>query len=161
MIMKNELAVVTAPVRDRFLADHRRLESLLEELLAAVEANDRPEMSRLWGELESGLLAHLEAEETHMFPALLRVSERNARFLVQEHQHIRRRLAELGVAVDLHSVRLDSVRDFIHELRAHAASEDQLLYKWADTHLDEPHRASIIEALTAGIRAFAKKSMPG
>jgi uncharacterized tellurite resistance protein B-like protein len=146
-IMQAQSAVVAAPVRDRFLTDHERLEAVLEQVLAASGANDHEEMSRLWTEFHASLLRHLEAEERHLISALYRVCERDARVLVQEHRHIRTRLIELGAALDLHLVRLNSVRDFIDELRAQAKSEDRLLYQWADAHLDEPGRTSVIDAL--------------
>jgi hemerythrin superfamily protein len=138
---------VTASICDRFLDDHRRVETGLERLLAVVAANYREDMSRLWTDFDAGLLAHLEAEEKYLIPALSRVCERDARVVVQEHRHIRTRLTELGTAVDLHLVQLSSVRNFIDELRAHAKSEDRLLYQWADGHLDEPGHTSVIDAL--------------
>jgi hemerythrin superfamily protein len=146
--MDDALEVADSPIRDRFLADHQRLESLLQRLVAAFASNDREDMARLWAEFDAGLLAHMEAEEKHLIPALLRAGAREARILVQEHRHIRARMTELGTAVDLHLARLDSVRDFIDELRAHAQSEDRILYRWADEHFDDPGRASVIDALT-------------
>jgi hemerythrin superfamily protein len=158
--MHTELtAAVTTPIRDHFLADHRRLETLVEEVLAAFEANDRQEVARLWTEFELGLLAHLEAEEVHLIPGLLRVCERDARVIVQEHRHIRTRLTELGVTVDLHTIRLDSARDFIDELRAHSKNEDRLLYRWGDAHLDESERKSLFAALAAGLRARVESTV--
>jgi hypothetical protein len=146
--MDDELAAAASPIRDGFLADHRRLESLLQRLVAAFASNDRQEIASRWAELDAGLLSNMEAEEKHLIPALLRAGASEARILVQEHRHIRARLTELGSAFDLHLARLDSVRDFIDELRAHAQSEDRILYRWADVHLDEPGRASIIDALS-------------
>ena len=140
-------AVISTGICDHFLADHRRLETLLERLLAAFEANDREDIAKLWTAFEAGLLTHLEAEEKHLLPALQKASERDARVLIQEHRHIRTRLEELGVGIDLHIVRLTVARDFIHELRAHAKNEDRMLYKWSDAHLDEPERAAVITAL--------------
>src|SRR5678809_1402573 len=134
--MDAHVDATTAPIRDQFLADHGRLERLFARLLTAFEANDREDVADLWAEFESGLLAHMETEETQLIPALQRVSPRNARILVQEHRHIRARLTELGVALDLHALRLDTARAFVDELRAHARSEDALLYKWADERLD-------------------------
>jgi hemerythrin-like domain-containing protein len=136
-----------ADVSHRFLLDHKRLEVLLVQLLAAFTANDHEAESRLWQECSSGLRSHLEAEETHLIPALRRLSERDARVVVQEHQHIRTRLAEIGAGIDSRSVRTETVRDFIDELRAHAQSEDRLLYRWADSHLDEQELASAVGAL--------------
>jgi hypothetical protein len=72
---------------------------------------------------------------------------------VQEHRHIRTRLSELRTAVDLHLVQLGSVRNFIDELRAHAKSEDRLLYQWADGHLDELGRTCVIDVLAKKLTA--------
>jgi hemerythrin-like domain-containing protein len=134
------------PIRGRFLDDHDRLEALFKELLAAFEANDNESIARLWTEFESGLLAHMEAEEAHLIPCLQRVSPVSARILTQEHGHIRTRLAELGVVVDLHSVWLDTARAFIDELRAHAKTEDRLLYQWADERLGDAEKASALRS---------------
>ena len=151
-----EPAPSTTAIRDRFLADHHRLDALLSKLSAAFEANDPEDVAKLWTDFESGLLAHLEAEEATMIPALLRACARDARVIVQEHRHIRSRLAELGVAVDLHTIRLDTARDFIDELFAHAENEDRLLYRWADGHLGEPERVSALSELAARFRARRK-----
>lgn len=136
-----------AVVSRHFLLDHQRLEVLFGRLLAASTANDHEAESRLWTQCSSGLRSHLEAEETHLIPALRRLSERDARVLIQEHHHIRTRLAEIGAGMVSHSVRFETVRDFIDELRAHGRSEDRLLYRWADTHLDEQQLASTVGAL--------------
>lgn len=137
-------------IRQAFLADHRRLEALLDDLLPAFEANDREEISRLWTLVEAGVLAHFDAEETHLIPDLLRKSACDARVIVREHQHLRSRLAELGVAVDLHLVRLETARHFVAELRAHAMSEDRLLYRGSDAHLDAATQRATVEALRTG-----------
>lgn len=155
--MQSHAALMPATIRDRLLADHRRLETLLERLLAAFEANDREDMAQGWTEFESGLLAHLEAEETYLFPALQRVSERDASVLIREHRHIRTRLTEIGVSLDLHTVRLASARDFVDELRAHSRNEDRLLYRWAGDHLDETQRTSLFAALSTVVRARPSK----
>jgi hemerythrin superfamily protein len=135
------------PIREAFLADHRRLEALVDQLLVAFEADDREAIAKLWTQVESGLLAHFEAEETHLIPELLRRSDRGARVIIGEHQHLRARLAELGVGVDLHLVRLEAARHFVDELRAHARNEDRLLYSWADDQLDDDAQLATIGAL--------------
>ena len=135
-------------VRDHFLADHRRLESIFERLLDAFEVNDRDEMRHLWTDLEHGLLAHLEAEETYLYPAFIAASGVQAMHLLADHDRFRERLAELGAALDLHLVRLDVARAFIAELQAHAEEEDRFLYQWADQHFDEARRGRLISALS-------------
>lgn len=86
-----------------------------------------------------------------MIPALLQVNEREARAISAEHRHIRARLTELGAGVDLHIVRLKTVRAFIDELRAHANHEDKMLYQWADEHLGESDRAILLRALVDAV----------
>lgn len=153
-------AVVTAVVRDRFLADHQRLEALLGHVLAALAANDAASSSELWAALDSGLRAHLEAEETTMMPELVGVHARDARVLLQEHHHIRRRLKDLGDETDSRTVRMASLRNFIDEMHAHARTEDRILYPWADALLDEPTRVSLIDALAKGRAARGTPARP-
>lgn len=51
--------------------------------------------------------------------------------LLAEHTQFRRRLAELGVATDLHLARLEEVRDLVKRLRNHLSSEKSLSYRAA------------------------------
>ena len=90
---------------------------------------------------------HLRVEESSMIPALQRVAPTDARVLLEEHRHIRTRLTELGVALDLHTIRLESVRAFVDELRAHAKSEDRMLYRWAEERLDHADQDSALRSL--------------
>ena len=115
--------------REHFLADHRRLDAVFVRLLDAFAADDRLAIDELWTEFETGILRHMEEEEAHLIPILLRTRERDARAFMLEHKHIRNRLAELGTSLELHTVRLDVARAFIDELRAHAAHEDATLYR--------------------------------
>lgn len=140
---------MTTLIHSRFLADHQRLETTLEQLLAALASNDHPKASQVWAGLESGLLVHIKAEETRLIPALLIACERDTRVLVQEHRHIRARLTDLASRLALGSLRQNSLRDFVDEMRAHARTEDRLLYQWADLHLDDAGRAWAIDGLTA------------
>jgi hemerythrin superfamily protein len=135
-------------IRDRFTADHRRLESMIQHVIDVVTSDDRKEISELWDVFDAGLTAHLAAEEKHMFPVLMRRSERDAKALLEEHKLIRERLAQLDAAVDLHVLRLESVREFIDELQAHAAHEDALLYQLGDEVLPETKRSSVLELLS-------------
>jgi hemerythrin HHE cation binding domain-containing protein len=115
--------------------DHARLNALYGRVLEALEAN-APDLRQLWTELDHGLLAHMEAEERFMLPAFARVDRHEAVELLREHGVIREQLLELGIAVDLHYIRLEQSRDFIATLRSHAEREDRLLYRWADERLD-------------------------
>jgi hemerythrin-like domain-containing protein len=122
-------------LRDRFLDDHSELEDLFAGLLDAFEANDREGIAQLWHEFDDRLAKHLETEERFMIPQLFASRPRDARAILEEHRHIRSRLVELGRGVELHTVRLETARGFIDELRAHACHEEAALYRWADENL--------------------------
>ena len=124
-------------IRTLFLADHRRLDALLERLISAFEANDREDVQALWTLFERGLLAHLEAEENALIPALRSTNPTEADALLREHAHFRDRLAELGAGIDLHIVRLETARAFAAELLKHADREDQILYRWRDLRTED------------------------
>jgi len=134
-----------APTGDTLFAvmtdSHERLERVFDQLLEALAAN-APDARALWTELDHGLLAHMEAEERFMLPELAKVDRDEAIALVQEHGTLREQLLELGVAVDLHCIRLEQSRAFVETLRAHAGREERLLYRWADQRLD----ASAVDA---------------
>jgi hypothetical protein len=126
--MDGRFELVDPMIRDRVRADHRGLERLVEQVLAAGAADDTAEAQRLWAELASRLFACLETEAAHFIPALLRVCERGARVLLEQHRHLRRRLVELGARVAAGT--FDPIRVFADELRAHAESEERLLARW-------------------------------
>ena len=138
-----------ATVSEQFLADHRRLKALLERVVSALLANDKDGAARLWAEGCACLVLHLEAEERYLIPPLLRRSEQNARVLVQEHRHIRSRMAELSAAMESRNAGADAIRDFSDEFHAHSRSEDRLLYRWTETHIDDPERLAAVEALAS------------
>lgn len=140
------------PISDHFLGDHRRLELIFEQVLAAIAEDDREALALAWLDFEVGLLTHLKAEERYLIPSLLNSSPRDAQAIVTEHQHIRTRLADLGAAVDLHTLRLEAAKGFIDELRAHARREDALLYRWADESLAAGERTSLFAALSQSVR---------
>ncbi|MGH7283375.1 MAG: hemerythrin domain-containing protein [Polyangiaceae bacterium] len=134
-------------IRDHFLADHRRLEDLFERVLDAFENGVREELSALWTRFETDLGHHMEAEEKFLIPAFAREYPEEAEAILGEHREFRCKLAELGVGVDLHIVRLTVASKFIEALRAHAHREDGLLYQWGDENLELRERASLLRAL--------------
>lgn len=140
-----------AALREHLLADHRRLEHTFEQLLEAFRADDRTDVSELWTRFETQLKSHMAVEERDLIPRLERVDRAAAQGLLNEHRHIRSRLAELGFVVDLHVARLEMAQEFIEELRAHARHEDELLYRWADEHLDEAERRVLLRAIADAV----------
>jgi len=114
--------------------DHQRLETIYAELLESFAGGDWDDVRASWDHLDQGLRAHLLEEEQNVFPSLRLVEPVEVAELQREHAELRRVLGELGVAVDLHMVRDDLAKALIERLRAHAAREDALAYRFADEH---------------------------
>jgi hemerythrin-like domain-containing protein len=148
LIMQSD-APPSSVVRERFVGDHRELEDLLKRVLAAFEADDRGAVATLWSEFEGRLTNHLDAEDRHVIPRLFSSLPREARTLLEEHRHIRTRLSELRSGIATHVVRLETARGFIDELCAHSHHEEDVLYRWADEHLDGGDQSALVEALAA------------
>jgi len=133
-------------VRDRLLADHARLERALEALENAAEGAQEDELIRVWQSFESGLRAHLDAEETHILPL---VEDVTARATVEaDHAAIRESLDQLGLQVELHAVREEQVDAFLAQLRAHKEREETGLYADAEDKLAEPDRQTLLDRLS-------------
>lgn len=113
-------------------ADHDHLTALFQELADTVEGANAPTIQQMWTEFESGLLAHMEMEERHLFPLLARTDPEEVEALRAQHDEVRMLVAELGVRTDLHTLRREAVEALIDRLRNHARSEAELLYRRAD-----------------------------
>lgn len=146
-------------IRDHFLADHRRLEDVFEQMLDAFENGVREELSSLWTQFESELGRHMDAEERFLIPSFARAHPEEAKAILDEHRDFRCKLEELGVGVDLHIVRLTVADKFIEGLRAHAHREDGLLYKWGDKNLGVHERDSLLRALRKRIARANRASL--
>jgi hemerythrin superfamily protein len=131
-------------IRDKCLADHRRIEDLVGLAREALESGDPALYASRWTECALALCRHMEAEERHMLPRLLAVASRLARTLVAEHGHLRRRLAELAGAPPSPGERVEQLGRFLEELRAHGRHEEAVLYPWADENLDPAEREALL-----------------
>jgi len=149
--MDGQVAHALPRIREKLIADHRRLDGLLERVLGAIAADERETIADAFTEFDCRLRTHLEAEECHLIPALLRSDPRAARAILAEHAHIRARLLELATAIDLHTIRLSAASAFASELRAHASHEDNFLYRWADEHLGEAEQRSLFADMVDGV----------
>ena len=119
-------------VRARLLSDHRALEELLVQLTCAIEGANPPTLCEQWTRFEQNLRDHLDTEERFLFPLVAAAHRTDVEALRAEHQHIRRALSELGVKVDLHTLRKAEVDELIVYLQQHALREDGSLYHWLD-----------------------------
>ena len=111
--------------------DHRELEALLKRLADDAQAPECEALHLTWCELESRLLGHMAAEEHYLLPLIETSHPAQAARTFTEHDEIRRQVSELGVAIELHSVRQPAIDGLIRTLQAHAQYEDETLYPLA------------------------------
>lgn len=122
----------TAEIKARLISDHRALEQLLAQLTSAIEGAGASELCEQWTRFEQNLRDHLDTEERCLFPLVTHDHRSEIERLRGDHQHIRQALSELGVAVDLHTLRKAAVDELIVYLQEHAQREDRTLYQWVD-----------------------------
>lgn len=114
---------------------HDLIERLLGDVKIEVRKDDPRELYGYWSGFVRELEDHMAAEEEVLLPEFAVAHPAEAVVLSEQHGHFRRRLAELGVQIDLHCLRAETIDVLVEELRAHARREDLLLYPWAATHV--------------------------
>ena len=129
---------------------HREIEEACLALLGAGFACDPCEMVQRWSEIEHQLSDHMTAEEHFLFPAYQHAEPENAQDLRDQHAQLREQALEIGIAVQLHTVRMEQIQAFVAALRAHAQCEEAWLYRWADRHVSDAERHRMHEYLAAG-----------
>lgn len=118
------------------LADHHReMEQAGRALLACAHEDCSRSLTAQYRAFEQAVLEHLEAEETELLPAYAAHAPEEAAAIRGEHAAIRTLLLQVGVEVELHLVRLETLRSLIDTLHAHAAREDAAMYPWAQLRL--------------------------
>lgn len=127
--------------------EHARLSALLDQLLDAFDTNNPAWAASAYAEFERTLGEHLATEEEHVFPVLAKRAPEELTALRADHDEIRRQLAAIGVAVDLHAVRADDIHALVALLRAHASREDALAYRYADEAVAGDVRSRVIARL--------------
>ncbi len=139
------------------LADHHRgLEAAYNALLAATYADDPRDLVARFGIFEHAILEHIHAEEEEILPAYERYAPVEARRIRDEHERIRHWLTKLGVDVDLHEIRVATMRELIAALRAHAAFEDASMYPWAQLYLPLQTRRKLFVRIGRSLRNLTK-----
>jgi hypothetical protein len=128
---------MTEPSLANQAAADQRLEDMLARLLEALSRADLDVRSR-WRDLEACLIAHMDDEEQRVTPRLAAIRLREAMAILQEHRYLRRRMTELGEAVERGDLRLENAQCFRDELRAHARHEDAILLRLSNEGSDPP-----------------------
>lgn len=145
---------MTAALRSAFVAEHGRIMTLLEAVIVALEAGDDEAADADWRGFRALLLAHLGAEDAHLLPAIARAYPMHARVLGREHQYLREQVAALEAARG--PTRAARARTLVDILRAHARTEDRLLYDPLEVQLSESERAKAIADLQHRLDAAAE-----
>jgi hypothetical protein len=118
-------------------SDHVRLGRVFEQLLEAAERGDQGAVGEMWADFESGLLAHFEGEEKHLFPLVERVHPEEVQALREEHAKIREMLARAAGAGATPTLSRQAAAELEATVSKHARREDGLLYCLADAASDE------------------------
>jgi hemerythrin HHE cation binding domain-containing protein len=120
--------------RETLRHEHDMLGGLCDDLINRAESGDWHECDAVWDEFGRVLEAHMNLEEATFLPVFGAEGPEQALLVDRirhEHQDIRRTVERLGVAVQVHTLRADDVRELVALLRRHAALEDTSLYAWA------------------------------
>jgi hemerythrin-like domain-containing protein len=143
--------------RAKLAKDHEELGALLRRLAEDVDAPCPGELETTWAVFEGRLIRHLEAEEQLLLPLIEASNPDEVRRIREEHAHIRSAIAELGVAIELHSARKPHVTELIQFLQGHAQHEDEVLYRIAGDKASVAVEHSILEILKNAVRSAARE----
>jgi hemerythrin superfamily protein len=133
-------------------ADHARFERIFDTLGREAQSSDPLDFQVTWSAFARELVAHLDAEELHILGPFTEAEPDVGRDLLDEHGRIRRKLSELGIDLELHSLEAERIETFINELRAHAIHEERLLYPWARRKLGPVACERLLRALAVSKR---------
>ena len=136
---------------------HVRMSSMLSDMQKLVTGDDRDAMRAAWAKLENAVLEHLKLEELHFVPAIAKRDASTAQAVHTEHDAIRASIAEIGMELDLHTARAESIERLAEALRAHALREEERLYPAAEETLTPAAKDSVfkrVRELLIGVTTF-------
>jgi hypothetical protein len=111
---------------DKLEGTHTEIEKLARDVASSIRDDDRECMRDDFAVLERRLLDHMSWEEMYILPDYEKQLPESAARIRAEHADFRARLGEIGLAIDLHSVRADQFDALAERLRVHADREDEL-----------------------------------
>lgn len=142
------------------LKHHRALETACQALLAHTYGDDPRELVFNYRAFERSTLEHIAAEEDLLLPAYAEHAPEDARSIRDDHVAIRQLLFRVGIDVELHSVRVDTVKQLIEKLQAHAAREDAAMYPWAQEHLPLTLQRQLFVRIGRSLRSLVRQRPP-
>ena len=147
-----------AEVRLCLSDDHHSVSEVLEQLLAALENKDvqtsHSRLDLLWARLA----VHIRAEHLHLFPAVTdRVAEAQAivESLRADHDFFMHELARaIGILRELPDTTklaavADTVRQVEERLATHNEIEENQIYRWSSTILNESEQLELLARINA------------
>jgi len=138
-------------VVELIVADHKVFEALLRELRDATADREKAR-----SDLANLLIAHGEAEETEVYPKLVRkdaIEQEDAKHAEHEHAEGNEKLLALLECKATDTAKFDTaVEELAEALMHHVGEEEQTILNPARTDVDEATRARL-GAAWAGVRA--------
>lgn len=147
-------------VRESLGSDHEAIDDRLSDLANAVEGADFPTILQVFREVDRGLRAHMYGEEHYLFEHFEKSHPEDVRALRKDHDRFHRKLDELMIETELHTLRKERIDALVEELRAHAAKENDTLYKWADEPMHRAHRDALFAFLEERRMALRDQNGP-
>lgn len=138
-----------------FADHHEKIEKACDALRAATYGEDSLELIARYRTFERAMLEHMAAEEEQILPAYAAEAPDEAAEIRATHDELRRQLYGLGVEVELHCVRAESLEQIVKTLRAHAAREDARMYPWAQVHLPLRTKEELVTRIARSLRSLA------
>jgi hemerythrin-like domain-containing protein len=119
----------------RLREDHVELDRRFDDLCERARVGDWHELDEVWKSFAADLEAHMAFEEEALFPAFGQggIECRDlVKQLVGEHAAIRQLLEQIGIDIQLHTIRASTIELFTDLMREHAALENSRFYPWAE-----------------------------
>jgi len=146
---------------DNLLRNHHdEIASRCAELRSSAFADDPRDVILRYRNLERAVLEHMEAEEQTILPAYERLFPEDARAILATHDELRRQLYRLGIDVELHAIRLESIDQLLATLSAHVVQEDRAMYPWAQRCLPASSRREVFERIGRSLRLLQLSQRP-
>lgn len=135
---------------------HRELRKIGNELMACAEEQDTRALIEQYRTFEQHVLEHMRAEEQLILPEFERENPTEAAEIRAGHERLRRQLDATACQIELHEVRLETLRALGEELEQHARREDKIMYPWAQVHLPRDRQHVLRDRLLASLRRLAR-----
>jgi len=128
-------------------AKHRQCDEVLAEAESAVAENNWALAKQKWQDFSGQLEAHIQAEETILFPLFERATGMTSgptQVMRMEHEQMRMLAKELEQAVSANKQEefLGMSETMIVMMQQHNMKEETMLYPMSEMHLPDPEKVA-------------------